>query len=76
MLFSRIVGISLPSTENFISLHFPFSNDQLCHFEGFILIAAHLKSSWRRVTSCSMCDLDSAIKVTLSIKVFIDGPVI
>ena len=28
MLFSPIVGISFPSIENFISLHFPFSNDR------------------------------------------------
>ena len=75
-LFSRIVGISFPLTENFISLQFPFSNDKLRHFEDFIFIAAHLKSSWRRVTSCSMCDLDSATRVTSSIKAFIDGPVI
>ena len=71
-LFSRIVEISFPLTENFISLQFPFSNDKLRHFEGFILIAAHLKNSWRQVTSCSMCDLDSAIRVTSSIKAFVE----
>ena len=76
MLFSWIVGILFPLTENFISLQFPFSNDRLRHFEGFIFIAAHLKSSWRQVTICSMYDLDSAIRVTSFIKTFVDGPVI
>ena len=35
-----------------------------------------MKSSCRRVTSCSMWDLDSATKIKSSIKDFIDGPII
>ena len=75
-LFSRIVGITIPSTENFISMQFPFIIDKLWQFEGFIFITAHLKSSCRWVTSCSMCNLDSVTRVTSTITAFIDGPVI
>ena len=75
-LFSLIVGISFPSMESFISQQFPLIINKLRHFEGFIFIAAHLKSSCRRVTSCSPCGLDSATRVTSSMKAFIDGPFI
>ena len=43
--------------------------------EGFILITAHLKSSCRHFSSFSMCDFNSKIPVTSSIKAFIDGTV-
>ena len=41
-----------------------------------MFIAAHMKSSCRWVTSCSVYDLNSATRVISSIKAFIDGPVI
>ena len=49
--------------------------DRLRLLEGFTNITAHLKSSCKRFSSFSMCDFDSEITVTLSIKAFIDGTV-
>ena len=41
--FSRILAISFPSTENFISRQFPLIIHKLRYFEGFILIEANRK---------------------------------
>ncbi len=67
--FFRVLwGITLLSVANLISLHFPLIMDRLWLLEGFIFITAHLKSSCRRFISFSMCDFDSEITVTSSIK--------
>ena len=64
----HIVGITLLSIANLISWHLLLIMDRLWLLECFIFITAHLKSSCR----FSMCDFDSEITVTSSIKAFID----
>ena len=45
---------------------------RLLHLEWSVYTGAHLKSSSKRVTSCSVCDLDLAIKITSSMKAFLE----
>ena len=60
--FSRNVGISFPLTENLTSLQLTLIDRQQ-HSEGFMFTSTHLKNSCMKITSCSIYNFISGLRV-------------